>query len=124
MAAEYKGWQWIGSFSLLLVVMGAAIGIILEVNPIWAISSAVLALAAWEFAYFHRLIVSAPWVRNEKKLIGRHHIRVIIVSAIGAAAAWITTQVTVNLGFGVALLLAIISLFGLSRAVVFLRHTA
>ncbi len=122
-AAEIKGWQWITSLSLILLIIGAAIGIILGVGPIWAILGTILALDAWELGYFQRFIESVPMVRNENDLTRRHHSRVIIVSVIGALTAWITTQVTVDLGFGAALLLAIISLFGLSRAVVFLRQT-
>ena len=124
LAAEINNWSWIGSLALFLLVIVAAVGIVAEVDPIWAILGTVLALDAWEFAYFQRFVQSAAWVRNEDQLIRRHHIRVIIVSVIGVATAWITTQITVDLAFGVALLLAIISLFGLSRAVVFLRSTA
>ncbi len=121
-AAEIRGWRWIGSISLFLLITGSAVGIIVEVDPIWAIMGTVLALAAWELSYFRGFLKQAPWVRNEDQLVRRHHTRVIVVAVVGGATAWLTTQIEVDIGFGVALLLAIISLLGLSRAVIFLRR--
>ncbi|GMQ77924.1 MAG: hypothetical protein BMS9Abin02_0415 [Anaerolineae bacterium] len=122
-AAEIRGWRWIGSISLFLLIIGSAVGIIVEVDPIWAIMGTVLALAGWELSYFRRFLKKAPWVRNEDQLVRRHHTRVIAVALIGGVTAWLTTQIEVDIGFGVALLLAILSLLGLSRAVIFLRRT-
>ena len=122
LVAEIRGWRWIGSISLFLLIIGSAVGIIVEVDPIWAILATVLALAAWELSYFRRFLKQAPWVRNEDHLVTRHHTRVIVVAVIGVVTAWLTTQIEVNIGFGVALLLAIISLLGLSRAVIYLRR--
>lgn len=121
--SEIRRWRWIGSLSLFLMIIGAAVGIIVEVSPIWAIMAAVLSLAAWEFGYFQRFIVISPWVRNEDLIKNRHQRRVIFVSVIGAVLAWVTTQIEIDIGFGVALLLAIISLMGLSRAVLYLRRS-
>ena len=78
--AEIRRWRWIGSLSFFLLVIGSAVGIVVEVDPIWAIACTVLALDAWEFGYFQRFLKRATWVRNEEILIRRHHTRVIVVS--------------------------------------------
>jgi len=122
--AEIRGWRWPGSLILFLIFIAAAVGIEIQVAPIWSIVAATLALAAWEFSYFYRTIQNANWVRMEDVFIMRHNRRVVVITIIGILLAWATTQVQINLSFGIVLLLAIVSLLGLSRAVVFLRRSA
>jgi hypothetical protein len=120
---EIKGWGWPGSLILFLIVISAAVGIVVQVEPIWSILATVFALAAWEFSYFMRTIQNVRWVRLEEVLEARHNRRVLLVSVLSVLLAWATTQIQVDFGFGIALLLAIVSLLGLSRAVVFLRRS-
>ena len=122
--AEIRGWRWPGSLILFLIFIAAAVGIEVQVAPIWSIVAATLALAAWEFSYFYRTILNASCVRMEDVLIMRHNRRVVVITIIGILLAWATTQVQINISFGIVLLLAIVSLLGLSRAVVFLRRSA
>ena len=122
--AEIRGWRWPGSLILFLLFIAAAVGIEVQIVPIWSILGAALALAGWEFSSFNRTIQKASWVRMEDVLITRHNRRVVVVTIIGVLLAWTTTQIQVNLSFGIVLLLAIVSLLGLSRAVVFLRRSA
>jgi hypothetical protein len=121
--AELRGWRWPGSLILFLLVISAAIGIVVQVDPIWSILATAFALATWELSYFNRTIQNAAWVRMERLIVDRHNRRVLVATLISVLLAWVTTQIQVDFGFGIALLLAIITLFGLSRAFVFLRRS-
>jgi hypothetical protein len=121
---EIKDWNWPCSLLLFLLVLSAAVGIVVLVEPIWSILATVLALAAWELNYFRRKIQGVSWVRKEETLRNRHNLRVLALVITSTVLAWVTTRIQVDLGFGIALVLAIISLAGLSRAVVFLRRSA
>lgn len=127
-AGHTRRWRWAapaGLFTLLLII---AVGLVIGMAPGWGIVALVVALAAWEFDYFWRLLDSSDHaekrirVERRDRLIRRHRRRVIVVCLAGALLAGATTVVQVQLGFGLALLLGLISLAGISRAVHFLRR--
>lgn len=119
--------RWAASAGLFVLLFITAIGLVLGLAPGWGIVALGAALGAWEFDYFGRVLVGTDHaesrVRVERRdlLIRRHRRRVLIVILTGVLVAGAATVIQIQFGFGLALLLAVISLAGISRAVHFLR---
>lgn len=127
-AGHAKRWRWTASAGLFVLLLVTAIGVVMGLAPAWGIVALAAALAAWEFDYFWRVLDDAQRaerhlrIEGHDRLVQRHQRRVLTVCLAGALLAGAATLVQVQFGFGLALLLAVISLAGISRAVHFLRR--
>lgn len=119
---EIRGWRWSSYTGLFLLVILAAVGLALDMPPLWAILGVVLALAGWEMSHFRRFLARANVIDNEEILIQRHWRRLMVISLLGALLAGLAVTIQFSLSFGVALLLAVLALVGLGRAMHFLRQ--
>lgn len=124
---QARKWRWVAPAGLFTLLLITAVGLVVGLAPGWGIVALITALAAWEFDYFRR-VLDAPagderHVRVEGRdlLVRRHRRRVLTVLLAGALLAGAATVVRIQFGFGLALLLGVISLAGISRAVQFLR---
>ena len=120
--------RWAAPVGLFALGLATAVGLIAGLAPGWGIIALVAALAAWEFDFFWRVLEDTDRagrsvrVKRRDLLIRRHRRRVLAVVVGGALLAGAATVVQVQFGFGLALLLGVISLAGISRAVHFLRN--
>ncbi|MDX1688788.1 MAG: hypothetical protein R3248_12460 [Candidatus Promineifilaceae bacterium] len=119
--------RWAASIGLFVLLFITAVGLVVGLAPGWGIVALGAALAAWEFDYFRRVLDSTvhadSHVRVERRhlLIRRHRRRTLTVILSGVLVAGAATVIQIQFGFGLALLLAVVSLAGISRAVHFLR---
>lgn len=127
-AGHARRWRWAAPVGLFVLLLVTAIGVVIGLAPGWGIVAVASALAAWEFDYFWRVLDGAKHaerrLRVERRdlLVERHRRRVLTVCLAGALLAGAATLIQIQFGFGLALLLAVISLAGISRAVHFLRR--
>ena len=125
--AHARKQRWAAPIGLFALILVTAVGLIVGLDPGWGIIALVAALAAWEFDFFWRVVEETDGaehsVRVDRRdlLIRRHRRRVLITVLAGALLAGAATIVQIQFGFGLALLLGVISLAGISRAVHFLR---
>ena len=103
------------------IVIGATLPL-----PIWPLLlSLVAALAAWDLEHltarlrYTRSDTAAPDVRALQR---RHLARLGMVSGIGGALAAVAVTWRVRFGLEMALLLGVLAVFGLSRALRFVRR--
>lgn len=122
LSGERRGWRWISHLALVLFVTFAALGLLLGMALVTAVVAVVAALVAWDSDRFHRLLANAAQVKKSDALERHYKQRLLIVAASGTILAAVATLIPVNLGFGLALLLALLSLLGFSRALSFLRR--
>lgn len=126
-AGHVKKWRWVASAGLFALAFVTAIGMVIGLAPGWGIAALVASLAAWEFDYFWRVLDGVDHaerrlrVEQRDLLVRRHRWRVLVVLLAGALLAGAAAAIQVQFGFGLALLLGIISVAGISRAVHYLR---
>jgi hypothetical protein len=118
-----KGWFWLASFLLSLYIAGAAVGFYLELQPPWLVGATLSALAAWDLEYFSRRLHKAGLVIDQVGLIKAHLLRLVWVSLLGLALFVITNLIQLQFTFGLAVVLALLAVFGLSQGIAYLRQT-
>lgn len=127
-AGHTKKRRWASPAGLFSLALLTAIGLIIGLAPGWGIAALAASLAAWELDYFWRVLDDPDRAKRHLRveqrdaLIRRHRRRVLLVCFAGALLAGAATVIQVQFGFGLALLLGVISLAGISRAVHFLRR--
>jgi len=127
-AGHAKKQRWAAPAGLFTLLLVTAVGLVVGLAPGWGIAALVASLGAWEFDFFWRVLDGSKdaerHVRVERRdlLVRRHRRRVLTVLLAGALLAGAATVIQVQFGFGLALLLGVISLAGISRAVHFLRR--
>ena len=108
---------------LLVAFLGAAtLGIGSGVPPLWAVGSAILTLAASDLHAFHLSLRQVARVDPEARLESRHLARTLAISGVALVLSVMSQQWQVRMGTGVALLLGLLAILGLSRGVAFLRR--
>jgi hypothetical protein len=118
-----KGWVWLASLLLSLYIAGAAVGFYLELQPAWLVGATLSALAAWDLEYFSRRLYKAGLVINQAGLIKAHLLRLAWVGLLGLALFGITNLIQFQFTFGLAVVLALLAVFGLSQGIAYLRRT-
>lgn len=112
--------RWSASVMLILLVIAAAIGLRMDLEPALMLFGVVAALSAWDLDHFARRLTEAGRVEQEQALTRHHLRRLLIVDAVGLLLGAVALLIRVDLSFGVVLLLALLALLGLSRAISFL----
>jgi hypothetical protein len=79
-------------------------------------------LAAADLHAFRLRVETATNVDPSARLGQRHLARTLIISGAGLALAILSQQLRMHFGVGVALLLGLLAVLGLSRGVSFLRR--
>jgi hypothetical protein len=123
LAFLWRGWGW--SFSILLVLFtgSATAGFYLDVAPTWLVLGTLLALLAWDQEYFASRIKYAGRVESLSMLTKAHMARLTWVSIFGLFLVALTFLVQLEFTFGVAVLLAVLAVLGLSQGIAYLGRT-
>jgi len=116
------GWGWIASPGLVLWTAAAAVGLWAGLGAGWMLVGVVAALSAWDLDHFTRRLGAAGRVEQAVAMERAHLVRLLAVDAVGLALGGLALTVHVRLGFGIALILALVAVWGLSRAVRFLQN--
>lgn len=108
---SWRGGAW-PMMGLFVVV--AAAGAWLELNPILLVVGLIAALSAWDLDGFARQLRRVDAVEQEQGLQRRHLRRLLLVDGLGLLLAVLALNLEIDLSFGVALILGLIALLGLS----------
>jgi len=120
--ALWRRLAWAAWLGLALYAALAAAGLLLGLAGGWMLLGLVAALAAWDLDWFLHRLKQVGWVAEEGDLARRHHLRLLLVLGLGLLPAAVALELELDLGFGIVLLLGSLAIFGLSRAVGFLRR--
>jgi hypothetical protein len=116
------GWRWVASTVLSFFALMAILGIWLAVPDDWMLLGWVAALSAWDLEHFARGMVDAGYVENAPDLEQGHLRRLLIVDGLAVLLGELALRIKVEIGFGTVFVLALLAVFGLSRAIRFLRY--
>jgi hypothetical protein len=102
----------------LLSLAGAAtFGLWLGLEASWMVCGLVAALSAWDLDHFARRLRQAGQVEKVRRLEAVHLRRLAIVDGVALLVATVALVIRVELGFGMALLLGVLAMLGLSRVI-------
>lgn len=119
---RWRGWGWMVPPAFVLLVGMAAVGLWLGLGAGWMLVGVVAALSAWDLEYFARRLQTAGRAEQAVALERVHLRRLLAVNAAGLALGAIALGIHIRLGFGLMLVLALVAVWGLSRAVRFLQQ--
>jgi hypothetical protein len=121
MVGHFKGWKWHASVMFTLFIGASAIGLWLNLSQWLILFGVVGTTSAWDLDHFSQRIKYAGLVVDRPKLEKCHIERLLVVNFFGQFLGSIALTVKIKLGFGAALLLAMIAVIGLSRVMIFLK---
>ena len=119
---QRRGWGWVASAALAASVGAAANGLQLWGGDIWAPVGLIAALSAWDLDHLTQRLMNASQVGERHDLERRHLWRLLVVDGLGLLLTEVALHIRVRLDFGLALLLGLLSIVGLSQAIRFLRR--
>ncbi len=88
----------------------------------WMLGGVLATLAAWDLEDFERRLQYAAPVAQAAALERRHLLRLSTVLVLGLLGAIFALLVHVNLTLGIAALLALLTIWGLSRLIAWMRR--
>jgi hypothetical protein len=115
-------WGWVSAAGLALYAAVAAFGLWLGAGSGWLLLAVGLALAAWDLDGFVRSLRPKQWIGDLAGLERRHLLRLLAVEGVGLLLAATALGLTLDLGFGLVLLLGLLAVAGLSRALALIRR--
>lgn len=104
--------RWLAGWSSALCIAGLVVAAWLDVGMGWLLPGMVGALAAWDLDAFGSRLADRAHIGNERRLIGAHLRRLGAVSGIGLLLGAAALLIRVQLGFGLALILASLAVLG------------
>jgi hypothetical protein len=110
------------SIGLVLFAGLAVAGLLLEVAAGWMLAGLVAALGAWDLDGFFARVERVAWVEGRRDLERRHLWRLLVVDVLGLLLAAVALGLKLEFGFGVAVLLGLLVILGLSRAIGFVNR--
>jgi hypothetical protein len=119
----WRGWGWVLSILLAIFSGLAAAGFYLDVEPAWLVLGIVAALVAWDQEHLSSRIKSAGRIDSQAMLIRKHWVRLVWVCLAGLLLVGLTYLIQVEFTFGLAVVLAILAVIGLSQGIAFLRRS-
>ena len=117
MAGRRTRWVWIAWPLAGLLVLAAAVGALLGLNPLLLLIGLVAAISAWNLDGFARRMDSVDALEHEGVLKRRHLQRLLLVDGLGLLAGAVALIVRVRLTFGLAVVLGLAALIALSRVI-------
>jgi hypothetical protein len=121
LVGQWRGWGWVPSVGLAFSTSLAAAGLLLQVGAGWMLFAVVAALTAWDLGHYAHWLGSVQRVEKARELERRHLQRLLIVDSLGLLLAAAALQLRAKLSFGVAVVLGLLVILGVSRAVGLLR---
>ncbi len=119
--ALWRRITWSSSIGLLLSVLFAAIGILLNASPGWMLAGSMFALLAWDLTEFRRRLSLAYFEDDLPGLEKRHLLRLALLTLAGLSLASIPLFTSLRFSFEWILLLAVVIALGLTQLVRWLR---
>jgi hypothetical protein len=119
----WRGWGWFLSILLVLFTGFAAAGIYFEVAHAWLFLGALAGLLSWDQEQFARSLISAGRIESPTRLIKARLARLSWVSLCALLLVWLTYLIQVEFTFGVAVLLSVLAILGLSQGIAYLRRS-
>lgn len=113
---------WIGWAIMALFTAAAAIAAWLDLQQGLVMVGLTGTVSAWDLEHFKRKLEDADVVEGLTGLSRRHLIGVLLADAVGLAAGWAALRLQLQLSFGVAILLGLMALVGLSRVIILLQR--
>jgi hypothetical protein len=118
----WQCWPWLASVSLVGFAVTAAAGIWLEVGAGWMVLGLIAALCGWDLHRFSLILGSVERIEAQRELEQQHLLRLLAVFGLGSLLAATSLTIEIRLSFLPALLLGVLAVWGLNRAVHFLRR--
>jgi hypothetical protein len=122
LTGRWRGWEWVVSMALVLLIGVAALGQRGGAGGGWMLVGVVVALVAWDLDRLAWRMQAAGCVKDVDALERRHLWRLLIVAGAGLCLGAVALSVEIRLGFAVVFLLAFLAVLGLSRVVGFLQR--
>ena len=117
-----RDWNGLASVVLMGFVVAAAIGLWRGLPAGWMLVGVVAALSAWDLDHFARRLSSVERVEMRPALEQRHLRRLAMVDSLGLLLAGVALVVRYKFSFGVALVLGLVAVLGLSQMMGYLRR--
>ena len=117
-----RDWNGLASVVLMGFVAAAAIGLWRGLPAGWMLVGVVAALSAWDLDHFARRLSSVERVEMRPALEQRHLRRLAMVDGLGLLLAGVALVVRYKFSFGVALVLGLVAVLGLSQMMGYLRR--
>lgn len=119
-------WDWPASALLLVAAALAAAGLWLDLGGGWMLAGLVGGLCAWDLDHWLRQLRAVEWDESSaarRLALERDHLRrLAAVAGVGLVLGLVALGVHVRLNFFLAVLLGLLAVWGLSRAITFLRR--
>jgi hypothetical protein len=93
-------------------------------NAPWILLSLTAGLIAWDTYHLLRRSSTIDHIEKPREIESLHLKRLLLVVGVGSAAGIIAMLAEVNLGFGLALVLGLLAVFGVSQIVRYLRKNS
>ncbi len=122
LAGQRYAWRWTMGFAMTLCVALSAIGILAGMNADLMLIALMAALTAWNLALLTWRLNDNEPCAGTHLLVRRHLQRLVSVDTLGLLLAGAALRLDITFGLGVAFLLGLIAVSGMSRAVGWLRR--
>lgn len=122
LALDGLRWRWLSSTGLILCTGLAGIGITLGLPAMGMLVSLLAALTAWDLDDLRQALESDASLQRAAAMQRQHLQRLLTVDVLGLVLGLVALQVRTRLTLGLALLLGLLAILGLSRAIAFLRR--
>lgn len=101
-----------------LFLLGSAVGVLWPgLSPALMLAAVLFSLAAWDLDHYLRRVERLEGVDDSPALQKAHLRRLLLVLALGALLGGVALLAPLRLGFGPAVLLALLAVVGLSRLI-------
>jgi hypothetical protein len=120
--SRWRGVAWAAPVALVSSAGVAVTGLWLEVGAGWMVCGLLAALCAWDLDRFAVLLGKVDSVDEQRALEIRHLMRLLLVAFSGAGLAALALSMELTLSFVVVGLSALLAVWGLGRALGFLRR--
>jgi hypothetical protein len=121
--ASRKILEWPAPLGLVLFVIASAIGLWLFATPGLILPGMIAALAAWDLAHFLRRTHAVHRIEEAARLERIHMLRLGAVIGVGGLFGAAALLLRLSFSFGITFLVGLLAIFGLTRAVIFLKRS-
>jgi len=118
-----SGSERIASIIFLFYILGSGVGIWLGSQVVCLIIGILSMITTWDLQLFIWRMESANLVVNQNIILRKHLFRLLVFAVISVSLIWITQNIHIRFSFGVAVLLSMLVILGLSIGVNLVRRS-
>lgn len=100
------------------------VGVLSGLGTGWLLIAIACGLIAWDLSHFHQRLAEAGHLKEQSGLPRRHLVRLLLAVGAGTALGAAALIIRLRYGYWILLLLAAITMVGLSLAVSYLRQAS